>query len=302
MPFIKTNKLQLESTDSFNPNAHNFYQTVEYLNYLVRTKQGNLIELSLDKNSLCYALVKTKLSFFGFDLLWCPGGIIKTATFETTIQKKHAGRLSILIVGTFQTNNDRESTRIIGANKTILINVADFRAKLRMSKNWRKNQRRAYQVETVCRSALLADLEQIMYHIQTLEEFKKINLGIDTEFVKSVLLCPDCTCLIAEDKNKNFLGFRAAFLGRNTAFDLVAVNSLEGKRRYASYLLVTEIINLAHSRGIEYFDFGGIDEKNNLAVYNFKKGIGGEETFYESEVVQNVYPFITKLLKKMLRK
>lgn len=302
MPLVKINILHLKSNNVFHPKASNYYQTVDYLNYLDRTKQGQLVEILMKGEHSRYALVKTKFSIFGIDILWCPGGIIEDATLKVEEPVTYVKRRCILLVGTLQTSCDQHAVRIVGADKTIILKVEDFKNGSSMSKNWRKNQRRSYQAGTIVRSASISDVSEIFCQIKKLEKFKEIKLGIDVEFIEFVLRCPDCVCLIAEDKDKLFLGFRAAYFSESKTFDLIAVNSFEGKRCYASYLLVTEIINEACRRGIQYFDFGGMDKENNLPVYNFKKGIGGEEVFYKSELLYNLHPVITKMIKILLRK
>ena len=51
MPLVKTNILHLKSNNVFQPKANNYYQTVDYLNYLDRTKQGQLVDINEGEHS-----------------------------------------------------------------------------------------------------------------------------------------------------------------------------------------------------------------------------------------------------------
>lgn len=277
--------------------AQNFYQSYSFLKYLDETYQGGLYSISSFHNEKLFFIAKQKFKKFGFTVLWSPGGALSFDTEAAVDLSVSEHKFGMVIFGNFNTNLKKLGARLVGSEKTVLVDSHRFVQRINMSKNWRRNQRRAYQSGTVLRPANVSDLNEIVDQLEKLEEFKRIKLGIDSEFVRFVLQSPECLCLIAEDEKNNFLGFRAAYFSHSKSFDMIAVNSFEGKRRYVSYLLVTEIINEAYNRGVQYFDFGGIDKENNLSVYNFKKGIGGDEVFYCSELVCNLHPRLTKAIK-----
>lgn len=302
MPFVTTRRVPYQKVLEFKPTPKNFFQSFEYFVYLSNSSQGYLVEVLGDGDCVRYALVKTKISFFGFDILWCPGGVLEDPIVEIGDDSEASKYRSLLLIGSFETRQGSSSARLVGAKNTMLVRVDDFISKNNMSKNWLRNQRRAYRFELLVRLASQSDLDDIMLEVENVERFKSINLNLDREFVKSSILCPDCICLIAQDYDSKFLGFRVAYIGDGRAYDLIAVNSHMGKRCYASYFLLSEIIKKVRGKGIEIYDLGGVDKEGNVSVYNFKKGAGGIEVFYESEAIQGLNPFFIKSVALIIQK
>jgi lipid II:glycine glycyltransferase (peptidoglycan interpeptide bridge formation enzyme) len=64
---------------------------------------------------------------------------------------------------------------------------------------------------------------------------------------------------------------------------LLAATTEIGRRLYASYALVWQLLQHCQKLGVIEYDFMGIDPKNNSGVYNFKKGTGAEFIEYLGE-------------------
>ena len=81
---------------------------------------------------------------------------------------------------------------------------------------------------------------------------------------------------LAETEGKVVAGHVASFLG-DTCVYLLGASSDEGLQTKASYLLQWQVIQLAHEKGFQWYDLGGIDPVKNPGVYHFKSGLGGKD-------------------------
>lgn len=63
----------------------------------------------------------------------------------------------------------------------------------------------------------------------------------------------------------------------DTCVYLLGATAEAGMRSKASYLLHWQVLLLARERGIRRYDLGGIDPVGNPGVYNFKKGVSGQD-------------------------
>jgi lipid II:glycine glycyltransferase (peptidoglycan interpeptide bridge formation enzyme) len=78
---------------------------------------------------------------------------------------------------------------------------------------------------------------------------------------------------------------RGAVIRGNKAIDIFAAANSFSRKHYLTYGLCWELVNRCKSMGCVDFDFNGVDPKNNMGVYNFKKGTGAKlvETLGEFE-------------------
>ena len=88
---------------------------------------------------------------------------------------------------------------------------------------------------------------------------------------------------------------RGAIIRDKQAFDIFAAANALSRKNYLSYALCWELLMRCKSKGCINFDFSGVDPKNNMGVYNFKKGTGSHlvETLGEFEYSNS---FIMKTL------
>jgi hypothetical protein len=283
MPIIKLEEIISVDIESLILNSHNYYQSRSYLEYLINENLGGLYQISDRSDNLTYIIAKKKKSYLGVQFLWVPGGIIRCSQFKTKNSFDSRSVYACVWLGSFDASDFEDNVRINGAKSTIIVDTDKFINNYGLTKNWRKNLRRSKQAETILRKAQVEDSSAIFKNLKDLENFKGISTGINEGFIECAISNEDCISLIAEDVSGEFLGFRSVFFSKETAFDLLAVNSYAGKKVYASYLLVSELIKLAHQAEVKKFDFGGIDKVNNVSVYNFKKGSGGVEMNYCTE-------------------
>jgi len=90
----------------------------------------------------------------------------------------------------------------------------------------------------------------------------------------------------------NDLAGTIVLISNNSAYYYYAFTSKEGRKKFAQYLLVWEVIKLAKKRGCKIFDFEGIyDERFPIKAWkgfsHFKKSFGGKEIEYPGCFVRN---------------
>ena len=71
----------------------------------------------------------------------------------------------------------------------------------------------------------------------------------------------------------------ASLLGE-AALDVMVATTRTGLKYGSSYLAYWNVFLACQQSGIERYDIGGIDLKNNPSVYQFKAGMGGEKVFH----------------------
>jgi lipid II:glycine glycyltransferase (peptidoglycan interpeptide bridge formation enzyme) len=103
------------------------------------------------------------------------------------------------------------------------------------------------------------------------------------------------------DQESRLLSVRGAALFGNTASDLVAATSPEGRRVYASYLATWSLLSALKDRNITSFDFSGIDDLRNKGVSDFKRGLGGKEVIYFPEHHLATPRFVLPLAALLIR-
>ena len=60
------------------------------------------------------------------------------------------------------------------------------------------------------------------------------------------------------------------------------------------------LLGLLAERGIQHYDFGGVDPINNKGVFDFKHGAGGTEATYVGEYDTTSPKFATWVLAKLV--
>jgi lipid II:glycine glycyltransferase (peptidoglycan interpeptide bridge formation enzyme) len=115
-------------------------------------------------------------------------------------------------------------------------------------------------------------------------DYKRLKTGAPSHGGDTVnLLEQQALVLGVFDQESRLLSVRGAALFGNTACDIVAATSPEGRRVYASYLATWSLLSALKDRNITSFDFSGIDDLRNKGVSDFKRGLGGKEVIYFPE-------------------
>ena len=85
--------------------------------------------------------------------------------------------------------------------------------------------------------------------------------------------------------NNKLVAFRTIIYNSVYAWDFLASANMKARQTYATYKLMYDIFCKCIDKKIIFFDFSGVDQKNNIGVYNFKKGTGSEEFRKFGEVI-----------------
>lgn len=159
--------------------------------------------------------------------------------------------------------------------------------KERMSSNWRHNLNRSYRKKP----ELICDLneENIKGFFDIYIEMIRLK-GIKAGFSKIEILSlkeafrhnGNMKLFLCKAGN-SFVSGRIICIVGNKAYDIAAATTIEGRRHYASYFLMWEVIRWCLNNGISYFDMSGADPIDAPSVLNFKKGAGGKPVEYAGE-------------------
>ncbi|GEM_PF-1549287 len=184
---------------------------------------------------------------------------------------------------------------------TIMFSLEGSEEDLRMklNRNWRRNLKKAEKVqvkiEQECNSNHFDAFERLYDAAIKRKGFNGIN---PQEFVQPQrILSPQekMTVTAAYFQGEPITILATSNLG-DTAVDILAVNSEDALRYGSSFLVYWKAFCASRYAGMKRYDLGGIDPENNPAVYNFKRGTGGEEVFhigtfetYTNSVVKRIW-------------
>jgi len=168
---------------------------------------------------------------------------------------------------------------------TVLLDLSRSQDDLRaaLSKNWRHNlsraEKRGLEVHVLdsdhATRRAAAERMAVLYDALTLR--KGFSGALDPVALVDAVGEHPALEVIEIRKDGELLASRMGWMGGATALDLLAASSDAAKTTYANYLALWRLIERSRERGAARFDCGGIDPAGNQGVYNFKKGLSGEE-------------------------
>jgi len=230
---------------------------------------------------------------------WIPGGLAgRTTRLENSwgreIRKQTAAWITYIRIafpthptGAIDAGSSwREVTSPISARRTILIDLSKSHDQLRseMGPNWRRNLKRSERFMLTVRTLTSDDSPAINRLEVAVADYKRLKTGAPSHGGDTVnLLEQQALVLGVFDQESRLLSVRGAALFGNSACDIVAATTPEGRRVYASYLATWSLLSALKDRNITSFDFSGIDDLRNKGVSDFKRGLGGEEVIYFPE-------------------
>jgi len=153
------------------------------------------------------------------------------------------------------------------------------------SKNWRHNLRRSrkYNLKTCLWDQ--PDKDEIIELYSLMEAYKGLSQQYSPAEISAVLSLLHKNLLIirCDNENGDLIAMRGCIWFKNKGWDFFAAASVEGRKTYASYICFWHLMNECRDRGIETYNFGGVDPENNVGVYNFMKGTGAQLIEYGGE-------------------
>jgi len=203
-------------------------------------------------------------------------------------------------VAAFRSAGWSASTTAAGGVETLVRQLDTTQAPVSdaYTSNWSRNLRRGLQRDVTADQWLKPDAHVIATLHQDVEDLKQpfhAQWRGDDAAIKRLLNCfgERLVLVRAHDANGAVLAMRAAVVVGLHAYDFLAATSKEGRKTYASNVALDVLLGLLVERGIQHYDFGGVDRINNKGVFDFKHGAGGIEQAYGGEF-ETVVPRIAK--------
>lgn len=230
-------------------------------------------------------------------IAWCPGGPVgpvdlwDSTLFRQIAGSTHARRLYCRAAfGRSRNDGDVSSLRsggwvrprrIVGAARTMVwtLTASDEQMLAGLRPNWRRNLGRARKrklrvVQWVDPSpTVLAGLFDAMARYKDVDSyFNAPTLTALLQSLQGQIVMYGC-----ENDEGVPLAVRACAVQHESAWDLLAATSPEGRRCYASYAVFWELIQHCRSAGVKHYDLSGVDAGGAPGVYDFKRGTGARE-------------------------
>ena len=247
----------------------------------------------------CFQLQK-KIKFKLFKILLIQGGIhlkklsdnsyhqvLESLMVEYVLSKK----LAILFINHQCGSSQDVEIGLLRSNFTPILNTKSYTYVLdrnqkalsqeRLSKNWRRNLKRAlnnsklsyhWVTDVAERKRAFGDMEGFYSNLMSR---KKFGAALNIDSIKDLLIESDDFRIIEARLENKVIAIRIGAFGKDSVLDFLAASDELAKNTYANYLLLHKLIELANSEGKLYFDCGGINPSDNMGVFNFKKGLGG---------------------------
>ena len=145
------------------------------------------------------------------------------------------------------------------------------------TKNWRHNLNRSKKYKNVIiKQNPYPNFKEMLILYDEMTRIKKFKSYIDENLLKKYFKFFSKNIIHFEARiNKKLIAFRTIIYFENSAWDLFACSNLDSKKNYATYNILNSIFSKLIEKRIYQFDLSGVDKKNNIGVYNFKKGSGG---------------------------
>ncbi|MBX3489211.1 peptidoglycan bridge formation glycyltransferase FemA/FemB family protein [Parvibaculum sp.] len=150
-----------------------------------------------------------------------------------------------------------------------------------LDKKWRSELVRSRKSgATVRRSTQVSDFDAMMPIFENLRQAKGFSVNMDVAFFRDVqeMLSEGEELIwhLAELDGDLVAGHLGSYSGNVATYLLGAAND-KGRANRSSYMLQWEAMCYAASRGMGWYDLGGIDPIDNPDVYRFKRRMGGYE-------------------------
>jgi lipid II:glycine glycyltransferase (peptidoglycan interpeptide bridge formation enzyme) len=147
-----------------------------------------------------------------------------------------------------------------------------------LSGNWRHNLRRAGKQKIRVRRWQTPHIGEVVAAYESMEAYKGLPQQFTRRELESLFNWAGDSILVyrADSLEGELLAFRACLVFGSLAWDLLAVTTEGGRKVYASYALLWEILTACDQAGVRRYDLAGVDPEQNPGVYNFKKGTGAE--------------------------
>jgi len=171
------------------------------------------------------------------------------------------------------------------------------------TKNWRHNLKRSEKYGLIVECWKNPDPQEIASLYGEMEQLKGLSEQVTREAAESMLSTLGANLLIYRclDVSGRMIALRACVISDNQAWDLMAAAGSEARKVYASYATLWGMAQECHVRGVNLFDFSGVDPQNNKGVWDFKRGTGAQPIEYLGEWECATSEFLRKVINFMMR-
>lgn len=266
-------------------------------------------------DSIAFAQGLYKTYPIGLAIMWIPGGpvgdmsSINTELFDVLYKYSSCKflycRVSPLVDNASLQNSTSWSQvqYSLNSSKNMMLELNDFDNKNKLTKNWRKNLRRSGNHDLISEKIEAPNYQIIESIYRDMEKYKGIDAQYSSLELKNIFkfLSSYITLYICKNADGKPIAVRGCIIHKDKAWDFIAASNQEGRKKYASYKLLWDIINNCASRNVCTYDMGGIDPVNNSGVWNFKKGTGATEIIYEGEYEKASIPLLALFINLYIK-
>lgn len=239
----------------------------------------------------------------GLVVVWCPGGHVGpmdlwNADLLRALKAATAARVLYCRAAFMRERTESDAAylrglgwvvprRTLSAAGTLIweLSPTDEEVSAALSGNWRHNLNRALHRNLRVRAWEAPAPSALAGLFHAMASYKDLEMGFDVSAFTSLLSVLEGRILMyaCEDDSGTPLAFRACVVGGDTAWDLLAATSPEGRRCYASYAVLWALVRRCRSLDVKKYDLGGIDPDLAPGVHAFKSGTGARERTYLGE-------------------
>ncbi|TAJ10942.1 MAG: peptidoglycan bridge formation glycyltransferase FemA/FemB family protein [Nitrospirae bacterium] len=161
---------------------------------------------------------------------------------------------------------------------TILFSLeeAEDKWRSRLTGNWRHNLVRGEARASTVERWEGRDPEALFELYRAMAEYKGFTLNISKAELRGMLSAFGHRMILVVSRNRGgqIVAARAGGWLGPYGYDLFAATSMEGRKSYASYVVLWRLLQELKQRGVLIYDLGGVDRDNNPGVFHFKHGMG----------------------------
>lgn len=270
--------------------------------------------------SLCNCYIINK---FFFKILYIPGGIEGKFNENIVSDLKNFldPRVNYLSIVFINFHNeilnffklDKRFKQVINLHETRLVMKKNFsnieNLKLSYTKNWRHNLNRSRTNEFTTKKIDNPNLSELMELYKQMSKLKNYRIFITYNYLQSIFKNLNKKLIHYEvRKDCKLIAFRTCLIHNDKAWDLLACSGIESKNNYCTYFIVNRLFEDLIKLNIKLYDFNGVDLKNNIGVFNFKKGTGAKdfkkigEYVYANNIILSSLAILFLFIKRIIIK
>ena len=278
---------------------YNLYQSYEWGELKIR--EGWRLKRFIVEGTSGFSLVQClEKKIMQFNFVWIPGGPLLSSNSAITVLGDLLSGINEYYMGNGRLSYIRLNCQVrsfpelsivfrdcgfqdpffrIATNFTYIANEDYFKnIETQLSSNWRHNLKRSFKNEfKLSIKYNLDDIEKIFEIYNKMVDIKKIDKNRTLEQLRNLYYIMNGNIVtFVVHKESESVSARIILIYGNKAFDFLAATSSEGRKEYASYFLVYNMLKWCSENKISSFDFSGVEPFKAKGVYHFKRGTGAQ--------------------------